>query len=285
MTVLVLSATGTTGRSTVRALLQRGAQVRAATRSPDSARFDAAVSVVRFDLMDRGTWTAALTGVQALYFCLSTELTGAVEQSLALIERAEALGVKRIVTLSAYRADLIEYAPHYRFEQAIEASGMQWIHLRPNFFADNFPRLLSPDGRITLPAGTGRTSFVAASDIGASAAEGLLGVRHGETWTLTGPEALDHVEVASILGGVLQRDLGYDAIPREAFTSMLTQYAGVPLQKAEQLSAVYADAVASDLYAPVSQDITRVLGRPAMSFVDWAMANTKSFGAVERSPS
>lgn len=279
MTVLVLAATGTTGSATVSALVRRGADVRAATRSPDEADFAPGVQAVRFDLMDRSTWGPALTGVDALYYCVSTELTGAVDESLALVQAAVDHGVKRIVLLSALRADQITYAPHHRIEQAVEASGVEWVHLRPNFFADNFPNLVSPDGQITLPAGTGRTSFVAASDIGEAAAEGLLGDRHGETWTLTGPEALDHGAVASVLADVLGKDVRYQPIPAPVFTNMLTQYAGVPAAKAEQLSAVYSQAVANGLYADVSGDIARVLGRPATGFATWAKANAHRFGA------
>ncbi len=74
MTVLVLSATGNTGRATVRALVARGAAVRAATRSTSAADLLEEVEVVQFDILDRSTWSAALSGVDAVYFCLSPAL-------------------------------------------------------------------------------------------------------------------------------------------------------------------------------------------------------------------
>ncbi len=279
MTVLVLSATGTTGRATVRALLGRGARVRAATRSPASASFEEDVEVVRFDPLERSTWSAALSGVRSMYFCLSTALTDEVELSLALIEAAVAQGVERIVMLSALRADKITYAPHKRLEAAIEASGVRWIHLRPNFFTENFFTYLSPDNVIALPAGAGRISFVAASDIGEAAAEALSGEHHGEIWRLTGPEALDYQQVASILSETLGRNVQYNDIAPEAYAEVLTQYLGIPTEKAAVLSKVFSVDVAQNKYAPVFEDLPRVLGRPATSFMQWAQANAKAFAS------
>ncbi len=279
MTILVLSATGTTGRATVRALLTRGARVRAATRSMDSASFEVGVEVVRFDPLERSTWSSALSGVDAMYFCLPTALTEEVELSLALIEAAAVQGVQRIVMLSAFRADVITYAPHKRLEAAIEASGVRWIHLRPNFFAENFITMLSPENMIALPAGGGRISFVTASDVGEAAAEALLGDDHGEIWTLTGPEALDHEQVASILGETLGRNVQYVDIAPEAYAEMLTQYMGMDAQKATNLSMVFSVDVAQNEYAPVLEDLPRVLGRPATSFMQWAQANAEAFAS------
>lgn len=279
MTVLVLSATGNTGRATVRALVSRGAAVRAATRSPASADLPEEVEVVQFDILDRSTWNAALSGVDAVYFCLSATLSEELEVPVAFIKETAAQGVKRIITLSAFRAEVLTYAPHKQLEAAVEAAGVRWIHLRPNFFADNFFGLLSPQHTIDLPAGAGRTSFISVSDVGAAAAEALLGEHHGEIWTLTGPEAIDHEQVASILGEVLGRDIQFNDIPRGTFAQMLQQYMGVPAQHAERLATVYGVDVRDNKYAPVFDDFAQVLGRPAMTFRQWAEANAGAFAA------
>ncbi len=276
MTVLVLSSTGNTGRATVSALLARGANVRAATRSPERATFGDDVEVVRFDLLDSSTWEAALTGVDAMYYCLSTTLTGALEESLALIDAAVAHGVRRIVQLSAFRADNIAYAPHKRLEAAVKASGVRWVILRPNFFADNLINYLTPDNQFMLPAGKGRTSFIAVSDIGAAAAEGLLGEAHGKIWTLTGGQALDHYEVADILTDTLQRPVRYLDIPARDFSMALAQYGGVDSAKAAELARVLSEDVSSDLYAPVHDDFERVMGRPAATFREWAESHAST---------
>ncbi len=278
MTVLVLSATGNTGLATVRALVARGAAVRAATRSPSSADLPEEVEVVQFDILDRSTWNAALSGVDAVYFCLSANLSEELEMPVAFIKEAAAQGVKRITTLSALRAEVLTYAPHKQLEAAVEAAGVQWVHLRPNFFAENFFDMLSPQNTIDLPTGAGQTSFISVSDVGAAAAEALLGEHQGEIWSLPGPEAINHEQVASILGEVLGRDVQFNNIPSEKFAQMLQQYMGVPAEKAERLATVYGVDVTENKYAPVFDDFPRVLGRPAMTFREWAEANAGAFG-------
>ena len=198
---------------------------------------------------------------------------------MAFINEAVAQGVKRIVTLSAFRAEVLTYAPHKALEAAVEASGVESIHLRPNFFAENFLSMLSPENTIMVPAGVGRTSFISVSDVGAAAAEALLGERRGEIWTLTGPRAIDHEEVASTLKDVLGREVCFKDIPRDAFAQMLQQYMGVPAEQAERLADVYDVDVRGDAYAPVFDDFERAVGRPAMSLRAWAQANVGAFAA------
>jgi len=219
-TILVLTATGTTGRATVDALVARGAAVRAATRDPSTARFPAGVEAVRFAYDDVSTWPTALAGVDALYLALPPFRTDEVELGEGLIAAAKSAGVRRIVKLSAAGVENNPASGHRRTELAIEASGLEWVHLRPSFFHENFVEFygttIKGDGAIYLPAGTGKTGFVGAVDIGAAAAEALLGARTGEAWTLTGPESLDHADVAAVLTRTLGREIRYVDISPEA---------------------------------------------------------------------
>ena len=61
--ILVTGATGTVGRQTVSQLLGVGAEVRALTRHPDTARLPHDVDVVGGDLSDPDTLARALEGV------------------------------------------------------------------------------------------------------------------------------------------------------------------------------------------------------------------------------
>jgi uncharacterized protein YbjT (DUF2867 family) len=56
MTILVLGATGKTGRRVVPRLRERGADVRAASRSGET----------RFDWTDRSSWADAVRGAEAV---------------------------------------------------------------------------------------------------------------------------------------------------------------------------------------------------------------------------
>ena len=279
MSVLVLSATGTTGSQTLRALVRRGADVRAASRDPQKANFGPGVQAVAFSLDDRRTWAAALQGVTALYLCFPPFRTDEVELGKALVDAAKAAGVQKIVKLSAMG---VEYAPesgHRQVELYIEGSGLKWIHLRPSFFHENFINFygatVKGDSAIYLPAGKGRTPFVAAEDIGEAAAAALLGDASGEAWTLTGPELLDHDQVAATLSAASGKNIRYVDVPREAHIEGMKSW-GMPELAIQTMSGLY-DMVRADAVAQLSGEVQRVLGRAPKTFAAWAAENARAW--------
>ncbi len=281
-TILVLTATGTTGSATVAALHRRGASVRAATRDPSKASFPEGVEAVRWDYDAPETWAPALAGVDALYFANPAFRADEVALGQAILAAAKAAGVRRIVKLSAIGVENSPESGHRQVELAIEASGLQWVHLRPNFFFENFIEFyggsIAQEGAIYLPAGEGRTSFVGAADIGEAAATALLGAAHGEAWTLTGGEALDHAEVAMALSGVLGRPIRYIDIPPAAFEEALRGY-GSGEVAVQTMSALYG-FVRAGWTGGVAPDLARVLGRAPQTFAAWAAQNPGAWGGA-----
>ncbi len=281
-TVLVLTATGTTGSHTLAALLRApadGVTVRAATRDPSAARFPAGVTAVAWSYDDRSTWGPALAGVDALYLAMPPFRADEAEVGEAIVAAAKAAGVKRIVKLSASGVENDPTSGHRRVELAIEASGLAWIHLRPTFFHENFVEFyggsITADGAIYLPAGAGKTGFVAAADIGEVAAAALLSDASGEAWTLTGPEALDHDDVAAALTTVLGKPVRYVDIPPRAFEDALRSYGSGEVAVAT-MSALYG-LVRAGWTAAISPDVERVLGRRPLAFADWAKAHAAAW--------
>ncbi len=284
MTVLVLTATGTTGASALNALLrtpagQAAPDIRAATRDPSKAAFPAGVTPVAFSLEDRATWAAALAGVDALYLCMPPFRTDEVETGKALIDAAKAAGVKKIVKLSAVGVEHAPESGHRQLEVYIEASGLDWVHLRPTFFHENFLNFygasIKSDGAIYLPAGQGRSPFVAAADIGAAAAVALTGSATGEAWTLTGPESLDHDQVAAAITAALApvngRTVRYVDVPREAHIAGMESW-GMPPLAVATMSGLY-DMVRAGMLGHRSPDLARVTGSEGITFAAWAEQN------------
>ena len=278
-TVLVLTATGTTGSATVAALHARGATVRGATRDPDAARFPAGVPAVRWSYDDPSTWPAALAGVDALYLVLPPFRPDEVAVATAILAAAKAAGVRRIVKLSAAGVENAPESGHRQVELAIEASGLEWVHLRPSFFHENFIEFygatVKSDGAIYLPAGTGKTGFVAAADIGEAAAVALLGEASGEAWTLTGPESLDHDEVAAALTAALGKPVRYVDVPEAAFAEGLRAHGGNEVAVAT-MTWLYG-MVRAGWTGGLSPDLARVPGRAPLAFADWAKAHAAAW--------
>lgn len=190
----------------------------------------------------------------------------------AILEAAKKAGVKRVVKLSAIGVENDPTSGHRRVELAIEASGLSWVHLRPSFFHENFVEFygggIKADGAIYLPAGTGKTGFVAAADIGEVAAAALLSDESGVAYTLTGPESLDHDEVAAAVGAALGRPVRYVEITPEAFADTLRSY-GSNETAVATMSALYG-FVRAGWTGTVTGDVEKVLGRRPLPFAAWA---------------
>lgn len=278
-TVLVLTATGTTGSATVRALADRGVNVRAATRDPARADFPAGVTAVAWSYDDPATWGPALAGVDALYLAVPPFRADEAEVGVAIVDAARAAGVRRIVKLSAAGVENNPESGHRRIELAIEGSGLEWIHLRPSFFAENFAESygagIKNDGAIYLPAGKGKSGFVTAADIGEVAAVALLGDGTGEAWTLTGPESLDHDEVAEIFTRELGRPVRFVDVPPDAFASTLRSH-GADEVTVGALGALYG-FVRAGWTGGLTDDVERALGRKPRSLAEWVRAHASAW--------
>nr|WSX78314.1 NAD(P)H-binding protein [Streptomyces sp. NBC_00899] len=270
MNVLVIGATGKSGRPVVDALVARGAKVRAASRTPGAAA--PGVEPVRFDWDDRSTWRPALEGAEGLY------VVGPVRQSEPellmhqLLDDAD--GIRRVVLLSVLGADrLPSLVPMAGWEHDLRMSGREWTVLRPNWFQQNFGEgfagPLRERGVLELPAGEAALSFVDTRDVGEVAAVALTSGGHGgQVYELTGPSALTHGEALSALGRADGRDLRY--VPQEpaAFAAAL-RGRGVAERSVEWQLALFR-LMREGGNAVVTSTVREVTGRPARSFLAYA---------------
>jgi uncharacterized protein YbjT (DUF2867 family) len=91
--------------------------------------------------------------------------------------------------------------------------------------------------------------------------------------TLTGPEALDHAQVAQLISKVLGKTITYTSLPEAAMLKGAREH-GMP-EGAVQYMAMLYHAVRSGWTAQVTEDVQRITGRAATSFADFAQ---KAFG-------
>src|SRR3712207_2016568 len=98
--ILVTGATGTTGFTVLRVLLDRGAEVRAMTHTPEHADVlrQTGAEVVVADLSDPASLAPAVQGVERMYLA-QTPNEHQVEQEVNAISAAEQAGVYHVVKL------------------------------------------------------------------------------------------------------------------------------------------------------------------------------------------
>ncbi|AVH32621.1 SDR family oxidoreductase [Vibrio fluvialis] len=265
--VLVLGASGHVGQPLVAELLAKGEQVKAASRSGKA--FGAAEGVV-FDFADPTTFDAAFDGVDRAYVMLP----GGYVESKALLEpviQAAAERNVKVVFQSVLGVDADDSIPYRQVEIALENSGVPYVILRPNWFADNFHTYWKAgidQGVIGVPAGEGKSSFIDVRDIASSAAAALTTNRFdNQAFNLTGPEALSYAQAAQKISAALGKPVAYQAMEEGAFCDLLKSV-GVPADYAEFLTSIFYP-VREGWTAGVSDAVATLTGKAPRSLDEY----------------
>ncbi len=280
--ILVTGATGNTGRPLVGALARLGAPVRAMVRDPASrTALPDGVQVAVADFDDAASLAAALDGAGRAYLVTpSSEQAEAQQKRFA--DLAAAAGVRHLVVLSQLAAAEDSPVRFLRYHAAVERHvlglGIGYTFLRPNLFFQGLLALAKPiaaEGRFFAPIGDAPVSAVDVRDIADVAAAVLTQAGHeGATYTLTGPAAVTHAEMAAALGAALGRGITFTDVPPEAFAESL--HGVLPPWQAEGLLEDYAHYRRGEA-AMVSTAVAEVTGHPAMDFAQFARDYAPAF--------
>ncbi|MDG4786313.1 NAD(P)H-binding protein [Micromonospora sp. WMMD1102] len=262
--VLVLGGTGKTGRRVVALLHRYGSPVRAASRSGPT----------RFDWHDESSWTLALAGAGAVYL-VDSGGTDAAAQLTEFCARAAAVGVRRLVLLSARDWGASGDPELLAGERAVAQAGLDATILRPTWFAQNFsefPVLWHPlrRGELVLPTGDGLVPFVDV-DVDEVAVAALTRPGHaGQIYQLSGPRLLSFGAAVREIAEATGRDLRYRAVSRAEYLAGLTG-AGTAAEEAESLVRSLG-WIAEGRNAYLSDGVRQVLGREPRDFADYVRA-------------
>ena len=275
--VLVIGGTGKTGRELVRLLAEEDVPVRAASRHPVKPAGGVA-EAVEFDWARPETHAAALEGVGRLYVVPPALNADASGQVVPFLRRAVEGGVRRIVHLSAMGVDAApEEVGLRKIERAVMGSGAGWTILRPNWFMQNFSEgfFLAPiieRGELLAPTGDAAVSFIDSRDIAVVAAAALLEEGHeGAGYTLTGGRALTFGEAAATIGEAASRDVRHVDVAPEAMRQVMVEW-GMPGDYAAMMMGLFG-GISAGWSATVDDSAGRVLGRPPISFAEYARDN------------
>ncbi|HWN27643.1 MAG TPA: NmrA family NAD(P)-binding protein, partial [Actinomycetospora sp.] len=266
-TVLVTGATGATGAALLPELAARGVTPSVMVReSGQSARF-AGHEVAVADLDDAAALRRALDGVEAAYL-VTPSSERAAERQVRFADTAVAAGARRLGVLSQYAAAADSPVRFLRWHAAVEAHlatlPVERVVLRPNLFLQGLLAFAAPiahTGRFGAPIGDAAVSAVDVRDIAAVAAAALVEDGHaGATYTLTGPRAVIHAEIAAALSAATGRPVAFDDVTPEAFAAALEGV--LPPWQLAGLVEDYAHYAAGEA-ATVDPAVERVTGRRA----------------------
>jgi uncharacterized protein YbjT (DUF2867 family) len=275
--VVVAGAAGHVGHALRDVLCRAGAPVRALCRSAPDRPLPAGVELALTDLTDAATLRRALQGVEVVF------LFTPVDSVSPLAALARQAGAKRgvllssIVTQKAHAQGNAIAARHAAAEQAMHSSGLPGTLLRPDTFAANaldWAAAVRAGGVVRLPYPLTTRCPIHERDIAEIATLALPQPSHeGKACWITCPQTLTQTERVRTLARAIGRPLRLEEQdPHEA----LIQWSGrMPVATAHRRLDCQQRSV--DQPSPLSPQVARLLGRPALSFEDWAHDHRADF--------
>jgi uncharacterized protein YbjT (DUF2867 family) len=300
-TTLVTAATGKTGRHTVLSLLGRGLPVRAMVHRNDQRANELrahGAEVVVGNVFDVHDVRHALHGVQRAYWA-APMTHGALEAATLFAAIAEEERLEVVVSMSQWLADPGHPSVHTRAEW-LSDQVFSWmptvasITVNPGFFAENYLYTLdavAQFGVLTAPFGDGQNAPPSNEDIAAVAAALLAdpATHLGRSYRPTGPELINPLDFAEILGRVFGRTVRYVDVPfpimaKAARASGFNEYTVVQLHSyVEELKrGTFAIGAPTDAVERLTGRTPENMETIARRYVDAAKGMTRSPSGMAR---
>ena len=262
---LIIGKHGKTGRR-VEALLQAaGLETRGVSRSTQPA----------FDWEDSTTWLNCMKGCKSAYVSFQPDLAIPAAQTAIreFIEVAKVAGLEHIVLLSGRGETGAQKA-----EQQLIHSGLTWNVVRASWFHQNFSEgfLIEGilNGQVALPAGDIQEPFIDADDIAEVALNCLTKPElHNQLFEVTGPELLTFKECVNIISQISEQPIEFIPITAEQLIGGLKQQ-GQPEGVLWLMNELFTQ-VMDGRNSQIHNDVEKVLGRPAKTFLDYTTQMTK----------
>ena len=257
--ILVIGATGKTGRRVATQLETLGHSVRRGSRN----------SATPFDWEAPETWAPALTGTKSAYVTYFPDLAfpGAVEKLESLVKTAKSSGVEKLVLLSGRGEH------HARLgEQVVQNSGMTYTLVRAAWFAQNFSEGYLRDpvlaGVLPMPGGDIKEPIIDIRDIADVAVAALTEDGHeNQLYEVTGPRLMSFSNMADELAYAIGRQVRHIPISFEDF------HANVAASGGDFVADVFT-AIARETLdgrnAHLTDGVERAIGRKPRDFSTFA---------------
>ncbi|CAM4131662.1 NAD(P)-dependent oxidoreductase [Streptococcus penaeicida] len=271
--IAITGVTGKLGGYLAGQLAKLDIESRHLARRPEKAQTYANAELVQSFYDESDKTIKSLTGIEVLFMISARESLSRLDEHKALLRAAQKAGVKHIIYTSFMNArpDAIFTLArdHAWTESYIKELGFTYTFLRDNFYQDMFLEIAEQASFLRGPAGQGKVSAVLRSDVAAVALRILQEPAKWENQTLnlTGPQALSLEKMATLLSQYLGKEVTYYDEGLEEAYEWRKQWPVEDWQYDAWVSTY--TAIANDELSLVSNDIEKVLGRPATSLQDF----------------
>ena len=281
--MILVTTAGKVGAEAARLLREQDVPVRVLVRDPDRATARALAAagaeIAAGDLAVPASVDDAMAGVSAVVL-----VSPAVPaQELNVVASAARAGVAHVVkATSKASADspIARRRGQAEIEAGLAAAGIPHTLLRSNAYMQNVLALAPAIAAISSfgsAAGKGRAGMADGRDVAAvAAAIAAAPAPHaGKAYWLTGPELISNYDVAAVLSKLLGRTITYRELTFEENKDAMIR-AGIAEQIAEMNAQAFSLTADGDA-AWVTDDVPAILGRPALSFEQFAADHAAAF--------
>lgn len=259
--ILVIGGNGKTGRRVAENLSQLGHNVSVVGRKTNPA----------FDWENTDTYDAALKDMDRAYVVYYPDLAvpGSRDAISTLTEKALQAGLEKVVLLSGKGETEAEAC-----EDIVANSGLNYTLVRASWFNQNFSEgaflEFVLNGTVALPMPDARIPFVDVNDIADVVAKVMVDdAYNGQTITVTGPQKRTFKEVVEIMAEATNKHIQFVPISIDEFKDGM-QKAGLPDSYVWLFGYLFQEVLGNPENQEVSDDVAKVLGRPAIDFEAFA---------------
>lgn len=264
--ILVLGATGKTGKRVVERLQGKGISVRAGSRNEDPS----------FDWEKPGNWAKVLNGIKKVYITYYPDFVtpGALDKIQELIDTAKKSKVQQLVFLSGRGEKEAEEA-----ERIVIDSELYWTVVRSSWFMQNFSEFFFLDnileGHLVVPKSKALEPFVDLDDLADVVVEALTDDKHiGKIYELTGPELLSFKDTTHMISEAINRPVVYEEMDMEVYVNTLRDYQ-IPEDIIWLMQYLFTE-VLDGRNESITYDIEKLLGRKSTTFGEYLAKTTQT---------
>jgi uncharacterized protein YbjT (DUF2867 family) len=280
--ILLTGATGKISTAIIEAMRGSGHELVGVVRNP-SAGHKLGIEVRGGDLEKPRSLEGAFGGVDTAFLLGPPGALAPYQMSNALWAARQA-GVKHVVRMSAigaaHDAPTLNGRLHALSDTEVAASGVPYTILKPHFFMQNLlmsARSVAEQGTLVLALGDAKLPMIDVADIAASAAAILRqpAAHAGQTYTLTGREAVSMAQVAAALSEALGVPVRYQAVPVAAAVEHMASFGADDFMQVAMRD--YFTAYSAGWASPVTDAVERLTGRAPRTIAEFARAVAPAF--------
>ncbi|WP_299251701.1 NmrA family NAD(P)-binding protein [uncultured Aquimarina sp.] len=265
--ILVIGGNGKTGRRVAENLTQLGHNVRVVGRKTNPA----------FDWENTDTYDTALKDMDRAYIVYYPDLAvpGSRDAISTLTKKALQAGLEKVVLLSGKGETEAEAC-----EEIVANSGLNYTLVRASWFNQNFSEgaflEFILNGIVALPMPNAEIPFVDVNDIADVVSKVILDdTYNGQTITVTGPQKRTFKEVVEIMAETIDKHIQFVPISIDEFKEGMRK-AGLPDSYVWLFGYLFKEVLGNPENQEVSDDVAKVLGRPAIDFETFARETAAS---------